>query len=60
MTRWVERFSARTHHKTARPATFLVDEKGVVRFAHAGTDSSVRVTAVQILKRIDDVFAPAK
>ncbi len=38
----VERWSKRKHHKIAIPSVFLIDEGGVVRFAHAAHDYRTR------------------
>lgn len=38
----IERWSKRKHHKIAIPSMFLVDQEGVVQFAHAAHDYKSR------------------
>ncbi len=55
----VERSSGRNHHRFAVPSMFLIDDKGVVRWAHADPDYKVRPTTAQILAAVDKAgFAP--
>jgi peroxiredoxin len=49
----LEKSSGRKHHTIAIPAMFLVDEKGVVRWAHADRDYKIRPTTDQLLGAIE-------
>jgi peroxiredoxin len=49
----LEKASGRAHHAIAVPAAFLVDRKGVVRWAHADPGYKVRPSTAQILGAID-------
>jgi peroxiredoxin len=49
----IERYSGKTHHEFAVPSLFLVDQHGVVRWAHVDTDYKVRPSPGQILTAID-------
>ena len=49
----LERASGKDHHFIAIPSIFLIDEHGVVRWAHADPDYKVRPSIVQILAAID-------
>lgn len=49
----LERASGRSHHAIAVPSLFVIDGKGVVRWAHANLDYKVRPSTVQILAAID-------
>lgn len=49
----LEKSSGRDHHKIAVPAAFLIDSKGVVRWAHVDRDYKVRPTNEQLLAVID-------
>jgi peroxiredoxin len=45
--------SGRDHHTVAVPALFLVDERGLLRWAHVDPDYEVRPTVAQILAVVD-------
>lgn len=49
----IEASSGRDHHRFAIPSVFLVDDEGVVRWAHADRDYTVRPTPDQLLRAID-------
>jgi peroxiredoxin len=49
----LESYSGKTHHEMAIPSLFLIDRKGVVRWAHSDPDFRVRPTMAQILSAID-------
>ncbi|MFO7565472.1 MAG: peroxiredoxin-like family protein [Enhygromyxa sp.] len=51
----LEAASGRTHHTIAVPSMFLVDQAGVVRWAHADPDYKVRPSTEQLLAAIDGV-----
>jgi len=55
----LEAFSGRTHHVIAIPALFLIDQRGVVRWAHSDPEYKVRPTTAQILGAIDAVLGAA-
>lgn len=46
-------YSGKDHHSFAVPAIFLVDKKGVVRFAHVSEDYKTRPSAAQLLSTFD-------
>ncbi len=49
----LEQASGRSHHVIAVPATFLIDARGVVRWAHADENYRVRPFTEQLLGVID-------
>ncbi len=49
----LERASGNSHHVIAVPSLFVIDGKGVVRWAHADPDYKVRPSTVQVLAAID-------
>ena len=49
----LEKWSGRAHHTIAVPSYFLVDTKGVVRWAHADPEYKVRPKTAQLLAAID-------
>ncbi len=49
----VEAYSGKTHHEIAVPSVFLVDTKGIVRWAHSDPDYKVRPSIAQLLTAID-------
>lgn len=49
----LEQSSGQKHHTIAVPSLFLVDESGIVRFAHAERDYKVRPSTAQLLAAID-------
>ena len=49
----LESYSGKTHHEMAIPALFLIDRKGIVRWAHSDPDFRVRPSTAQILSAID-------
>lgn len=53
----LEGATGRKHHVIAIPSLFLIDQSGVVRWAHADPTYSVRPTTAQILAAIDAAFA---
>jgi peroxiredoxin len=55
----LESYSGKTHHESAIPALFLIDRKGVVRWAHSDPDFKVRPSTAQILAAIDAVTPSA-
>lgn len=46
----IERWSKRKHHKIAIPSIFLIDEDGVVQFAHAAHDYKSRPKTDKLLE----------
>jgi peroxiredoxin len=53
----LENSSGRKHHTIAVPSIFLIDEKGIVRWAHADRDYKLRPSTEQLLAAIDRVSA---
>jgi peroxiredoxin len=51
------KFSGETHGNFAVPSMFLVDAKGVVRFAHVDTDYKTRPSPAQMLSAADKALA---
>ena len=52
----VEKYSGKTHHEIAIPAVFLVDTKGIVRWAQSDPDFKVRPSSsatAQLLAAVD-------
>ncbi len=56
----LEAASGQTHHTIAIPSLFLIDPKGIIRWAHADTDYTVRPSPAQILAAIDRSMAGTK
>lgn len=54
----LEQSSGRTHHTIAVPSIFIVDQAGIVRWAHAALDYKVRPSNEQILAAIDALSSP--
>jgi peroxiredoxin len=52
----LEKSSGRSHHTIAIPSMFLIDETGVIRWAHADRDYKVRPTIEQLLSALDGVL----
>ncbi|MEO8601070.1 MAG: peroxiredoxin-like family protein [bacterium] len=52
----LEAASGRDHHMIAIPAIFILDQAGVIRWAHANVDYKVRPSAEQLLQAIDQVL----
>jgi peroxiredoxin len=55
----VERWSKRKHHKIAIPAMFLIDEGGIIRFAHASRDHRTRPDEDALLAALAKLRQPA-
>jgi peroxiredoxin len=49
----LEKASGQGHHVIAVPSIFVIDGKGVVRWAHADPDYKVRPSTAQVLAAID-------
>jgi peroxiredoxin len=49
----LEGASGKTHHVIAIPSLFLIDQSGIVRWAHSDPTYTVRPTTAQILAAID-------
>jgi peroxiredoxin len=49
----LETYSGKSHHEIAIPSLFLIDRKGVVRWAHSDPEYKVRPSTAQILAAID-------
>lgn len=49
----IEQASGRTHHVIAIPSIFVIDRRGIVRWAHADPNYKVRPSTEQILDAID-------
>lgn len=49
----LEKSSGREHHIIAVPTIFVIDARGIVRFAHADSDYTTRPSTAQILAAID-------
>jgi peroxiredoxin len=49
----LESYSGKPHHEIAVPSLFLIDRRGVVRWAHSDPDYKVRPSTAQILAAID-------
>ena len=49
----LEKASGQGHHVIAVPSIFVIDRKGVVRWAHADPDYKVRPSTAQVLAAID-------
>jgi peroxiredoxin len=49
----LEHYSGKAHHKIAVPSLFLIDKKGIVRWAHSDPEYKVRPSTAQILAAID-------
>ena len=50
----IEAASGETHHLLPHPAVFVVDKKGVVRFAHVNPNYKQRLDADKVLKAAKD------
>lgn len=48
----IDAASGRSHHLLPHPAVFVVDPKGVIRFAHVNTDYKVRLAPAKILEAV--------
>jgi peroxiredoxin len=46
-------YSGKDHHSFAAPAVFLIDRKGVIRFAHVSEDYKTRPSTAQLLGVVD-------
>lgn len=46
----LEEQSGQTHHLLPHPAVFIVDSRGIIRFAHVNPDYKARLTPEEILK----------
>ena len=53
----VERWSKRKHHKIAIPSIFLIDEEGVVQFAHAAKDYKTRPDTDALVAKVKAIVA---
>ena len=51
----IVRWSKRRHHKIAIPSIFLIDEGGVVRFAHAARDHRTRPSNEALLAKLKEL-----
>jgi peroxiredoxin len=51
----LESYSGQSHHEIAIPSLFLIDKKGIVRWAHSDPDYMVRPSTAQILAAIDSL-----
>ena len=49
----LEHYSGNAQHQIAIPSLFLIDQKGVVRWAHSDPDFKVRPSTAQVLSAID-------
>ena len=49
----LEASAARTHHVIAIPSMFLIDQTGIVRWAHSDNDYKTRPSVGQILSALD-------
>jgi len=54
----LENASGRDHHTIAVPSIFLIDAKGVVRWAHADEDYKTRPSAEQVITAISALNGP--
>jgi len=54
----LEAASGETHHLLPHPAVFLVDQKGVIRFAHVNEDYKTRLDPAEILTAARGAGAP--
>lgn len=50
----IERWSKRKHHKVAIPSMFLIDQQGLVQFAHAAHDYKSRPKTEKLLEVLAD------
>ncbi len=53
----LEAASGQTHHELPVPAVFILDRAGVIRFAHANPDYTVRLAAEPLLEAARSVAA---
>lgn len=51
----LEAYSGADHHTIAIPSMFLIDKKGIVRWAHAETNHKLRPSPEQVFQAIDAV-----
>ncbi len=51
----LEAASGKTHHLLPHPAVFIVDQEGVIRFAHVNPDYRTRLDPAEILKTVSDM-----
>jgi len=49
----LEKSSGRDHHIIAIPSLFVIDRRGIVRWAHADRDHRARPSMKQILEALD-------
>ncbi len=54
----LEADSGRKHHKLPHPAVYIVDTKGVIRFAHVNPNYKVRMDPKKILEAAKQAAAP--
>lgn len=53
----LEAASGETHHLLPHPAVFIVDQAGMIRFAHVNPDYKTRLDPKEILKAARDISA---
>ncbi len=53
----IQKASGKSHHKLPVPAGYIIDSKGVIRFAHADPDYSTRVPAAVLLDEAQRIRA---
>jgi peroxiredoxin len=51
----LEGASGKTHHLLPHPAVFIVDQAGIIRFAHVNPDYKVRLDPAEILKTVREM-----
>jgi peroxiredoxin len=51
----LEAASGKTHHLLPHPAVFIVDQTGIIRFAHVNADYKVRLDPAEILKTVREM-----
>ena len=51
----LEKASGRSHHTIAVPAVFVIDSKGIIRWAYVNEDYKVRAKIAGMLKALDDI-----
>lgn len=51
----LEAASGKTHHLLPHPAVFIVDQKGLIRFAHVNPDYKTRLDPAEILKTVREL-----
>jgi peroxiredoxin len=52
--------SGQTHHLLPHPAVFIVDQAGIIRFAHVNADYKVRLTPDEIMTAAKSALNPRK